>query len=160
MNETNRRTFVTLGALGAAAAFAPGAAAAEPTAAEKANIKVVNDFCAAWAKHDLNAIMAFFTPDAAYRMTEARDIVKGRDGVAATIKGILDRVVRFEVLETWARGPMVFNERIDHFTPGPQLPLRSWRGVGVFFLKDGKIREWTDYTIRAALANEWPAPRR
>jgi len=25
--------------------------------------------------------------------------------------------------------------------------LRSWRGVGVFFLKDGKIVEWYDYTI-------------
>ena len=28
-----------------------------------------------------------------------------------------------------------------------------------FFLKNGKIAEWTDYTIRAALANQWPAPK-
>jgi limonene-1,2-epoxide hydrolase len=145
----SRRSFITIGALGATATLGRvGAlAAAEPTAAEKANIKVVNDFCAAWAGRDLNKIMSFLAADCAYRMTETRDMIKGRDGVAAAIKGILDRVVRFEVLETWARGPMVFNERIDHFNPGPQLPLRSWRGVGVFFMKDGKIAEWQDYTI-------------
>ena len=149
MNDTTRRGFMTVGVLGAAATLGAvaGLEAAEPTAAEKANIKVVNDFCAAWASRDLNKIMSFLAADCAYRMTETRDIIKGRDGVTAAIKGIVDRVVRFEVLETWARGPMVFNERIDHFTPGPQLPLKSWRGVGVFFMKDGKIAEWQDYTI-------------
>ena len=58
----------------------------------------------------------------------------------------LDRVQAFEVLETFARGPMVFNERRDRFTGGP---LKMWHGVGVFFLKDGKIVEWYDYTILA-----------
>jgi len=28
-----------------------------------------------------------------------------------------------------------------------QRGLRSWHGVGVFFLKGGKIVEWYDYTI-------------
>ena len=51
----------------------------------------------------------------------------------------------FEVLDTFARGPIVVNERIDRFT----LPDRSieWRGVGVFYLKDGAIAEWSDFTI-------------
>jgi len=149
MCETNRRGFVTMAGLSALAAFgsSPTLAAAEPTAAEKANIKVVDDFCSAWAVRDLDKIMAFFAESCAYRMTETRDLVKGRDAVAATIKGILGNVVRFEVLDTFARGPMVINERIDYFTPSAQLPLRSWRGVGVFFLKDSKIVEWQDYTI-------------
>jgi limonene-1,2-epoxide hydrolase len=38
----------------------------------------------------------------------------------------------------------VFNERKDSFTSGP---LKMWHGVGVFFLKEGKIVEWYDYTI-------------
>jgi len=38
----------------------------------------------------------------------------------------------------------VFNERHDHFQGGP---LKMWHGVGVFFLKGGKIVEWYDYTI-------------
>ena len=116
----NRRKFLTtgIGSL-AVSGLARQAGAAELTGPEKANVKVVNDFCAAWS-------------------------VKGRDAVASRIKTFVHSVARFEVLETFAKGPMVFNERIDHFTGGP---LRSWRGVGVFFLKDGKIVEWYDYTI-------------
>jgi limonene-1,2-epoxide hydrolase len=149
MNEATRRTFLTVTALGAAAALDPrtrlDAAAATPQ--EQANIKVVNDFCAAWAVHDLDKIMSFFAEACAYRVSETRDPIKGREAVTATVKGFLDRVVRFEVLDTYAKGPMVFNERIDHFNPNAQMPLRSWHGVGVFFLKDGKIVEWQDYTI-------------
>src|SRR3954464_10984983 len=168
MNEATRRTFLTVTALGAAAALDPrarlraapgappehadnksakelGAAAATPQ--EQANIKVVNDFCAAWAVHDLDKIMSFFADGCAYRVSETRDPIKGREAVTATVKGFLGSVVRFEVLDTYAKGPMVLNERIDHFTPNAQMPLRSWHGVGVFFLKDGKIVEWQDYTI-------------
>jgi limonene-1,2-epoxide hydrolase len=44
---------------------------------------------------------------------------------------------------------MVVNERIDRFS---KFQLKSWHGVGVFFLKDGKIVEWYDYTIAAERA--------
>ena len=69
--------------------------------------------------------------------------------VTEKINSFLDNVVKFEVLETFARGPTVFNERIDHFQ---NLNIKSWRGVGVFFLRDGKIVEWYDYTITAERA--------
>jgi limonene-1,2-epoxide hydrolase len=143
--EVNRRKFLTtgLGTLAATGLVQP-AESAESTVAEKANVKVVNDFCAAWSGHDVAKIMIFFADACAYRATETAEAVKGRDAVTNRIKSFVDRVARFEVLETFAKGPMVFNERIDHFTGGP---LRSWRGVGVFFLKEGKIVEWYDYTI-------------
>lgn len=126
------------------AGLAPATAAAAPTAAEQANIKIVNDFCAAWPSHDLDRLLAFFADNGAYRMTETMEPAKGRDALAARIKTIVNNVVRFEVLDTWARGPMVINERIDTFT---NFQLKSWRGVGVFLVKDGKIVEWYDYTI-------------
>ena len=56
-----------------------------------------------------------------------------------------DRIT-FEVLETFAKGPMVINHRIDTFASKTR-PL-TWEGVGVFFIKDGKIQEWSDYTIK------------
>jgi limonene-1,2-epoxide hydrolase len=118
--------------------------AAELTAAEKANVQVVNDFCAAWPSHDLAKIMSFFADNCAYRLSETQEPNKGREAVAARIQSFLDRVIRFQVLDTWAKGPMVFNERIDSFSSGA---LKSWHGTGVFFLKDGKIVEWYDYTI-------------
>lgn len=120
------------------------ASAADMSAGEKTNAKIVTDFCAAWPGHDIDKIMAFFAENCSYRVTEAQEPNKGRQAVTDRIASFLPRVVKFEVLETMAKGPMVFNERVDHFNGGP---LKSWHGVGVFFLKDGKIVEWQDYTI-------------
>jgi len=142
---TRRSAFTTAGLGLAAIANMPGRAdAAEWTAAEKANVQIVNDFCAAWPSHNLDRIMSFFAENCAYRVTEAQEPNKGRQAVQDRIKSFLERVQSFDVIETLAKGPMVFNERHDHFTAGP---LKMWHGVGVFFLKDGKIVEWYDYTI-------------
>jgi limonene-1,2-epoxide hydrolase len=142
---SRRRALATAGLGAAGLAVMPGrASAAEWTAAEKANVKVVTDFCAAWPSQDIDKVMSFFADNCAYRVTEAQEPNKGRQAVRDRIQSFLPRVQKFEVLESFAKGPMVFNERIDTFSGGP---LKSWRGVGVFFLKDGKIVEWYDYTI-------------
>lgn len=141
-----------LGAAGAGLAWlgsTRGAAAADWTPGERANVQVVNDFCAAWPSHDLHKVMSFFADEGAYRMSERQEPSKGRQAVTAKVNSFLGNVVKFEVLETFARGPMVFNERIDHFQ---NLNLKSWHGVGVFFLRDGKIVEWYDYTIASERA--------
>jgi limonene-1,2-epoxide hydrolase len=145
----DRRAFVAAGLAAAGGAATLGAAAPEPTAAERANMQVVRDFCAAWPAHDLDRILAFFTDDGAYRMTETMAPARGREALTARIRTIIDNVTEFEILDTWARGPMVVNERIDRFT---NFPLKTWRGVGVFFLKDAKIVEWYDYTIASERA--------
>lgn len=145
---TTRRKFFTVAGIGMAAALAPGsAAAAEPTAAEKANMKVVTDFCLAFSGDDVEKLMSFMADPCSYRVTEARDPVKGFAAVKEQIAGLVKNADRFEILDTWARGPMVFNERIDYFAANGPIPLKSWRGVGVFFVKDGKIVEWQDFTI-------------
>jgi len=143
--STRRRTLVTAGlATMASIAISPNAAAAEPSAAEKTNIQIVNDFCAAMATHDLDKVMSFFADNGSYRVTETQEPAKGKQAVNDRIKTYLNRVDKFEVFDTFARGPMVINERTDRFTGGA---LRAWHGVGVFFLKAGKIVEWYDYTI-------------
>jgi limonene-1,2-epoxide hydrolase len=143
--EISRRSALSTTGIGIAAlAVTSRASAAEMTAAEKANVDVVNAFCAAWPSHDLAKIMSFFADNCAYRVTETQEPAKGRDAVTEKIKGFLDRVIEFKIMDAFARGPMVFNERTDRFSGGP---LKSWHGVGVFFLKDGKIVEWYDYTI-------------
>lgn len=140
----DRRSFLASGLLVPAAGLSVGAAAAEPTAAERANMQVVRDFCAAWPSHDLDRILSFFADAGSYRMTETMEPTKGREALVARIKMIINNVTQFEILDTWSRGPMVVNERIDRFT---NFQLKSWHGVGVFLIKDGKIVEWYDYTI-------------
>ena len=64
----DRRTLISAaGAAAAAAVFArPGAAnAAEWTEPEKANVKIVTDFCAAWLTHDSNTVNAFLADGSA-----------------------------------------------------------------------------------------------
>ncbi len=153
--RTRRSVLVGAGGLtGAAglglAALASGsrARAAPLSEAEKANLALVNAFCAAWPEHDLGKIMGFFSDNPAYRQNEIQAPATGRQGVTDKIGGFLNNVVKFEVHDSWARGPMVINERTDYFTG---LSLKSWRGVGVFLIKEGKIVEWYDYTIARTL---------
>jgi len=144
--EMNRRGFMAAGAGAVAlAAFSNTASAAELTTEEQANVQLVNKFCAAWPNHDLDDIMGFFADDGAYRMTETTELADGRDAVSARIQTIINNVDLFDVLDTFARGPMVINERIDYFS---DFSLKTWHGVGVFFIRDGKIVDWYDYTIK------------
>lgn len=148
--KIDRRKFLAAGA-GAIAltSMARSANAAELTSDEQANVQLVNDFCAAWPSHDLGKIMAFFADDGAYRMTETTELADGRDAVSARIQTIINNVDRFDILDTFARGPMVINERIDYFS---DFSIKTWHGVGVFFIRDGKIVDWYDYTIKMDLA--------
>jgi limonene-1,2-epoxide hydrolase len=142
---TRRSAFTTAGlGLASIAGMPSRADAAEWTATEKTNVQVVSDFCAAWPSHDIDQIMSFFGENCAYRMLESQEAIKGKQVVMDRIKSFLNAVQSFEVIETFAKGPLVFNERHDHFTGGR---LKMWHGVGVFLLKDGKIAEWSDYTI-------------
>lgn len=143
--ELKRRGFLAAGAgMMAIAGMPRSAKAAEMTDVEQANVRLVNDFCAAWPDHDIDKLMTFFADDGAYRMTETTELADGREAVAARIQTILNNVDRFDVLDTFARGPMVINERIDYFS---DFTIKTWHGVGVFFIRDGKIVDWYDYTI-------------
>jgi limonene-1,2-epoxide hydrolase len=141
---TRRTAMATTGLGLLAGGLSTKLSAAEMSSAEKANVQLVKDFCASWPAHDPAKIMSFFADNCAYRMTETMEPNKGRDAVTSRVTALAGTVQGFEVLDTWARGPMVINERIDRFTSGT---LKSWHGVGVFFVKDGKIVEWYDYTI-------------
>lgn len=148
-HEVRRRSFFLTAALGSAGALftASRTDAAEWSDTEKANVKIVNDFCVAVSTRDPARVLPFFAVDLVYRPTETTPPVQGHEGLGATVKRwatMADRM-EFRVLKTFAAGPIVINRRIDQFTGS--RPMR-WEGTGVFFVKDGKIKEWSDYTIR------------
>ena len=107
--------------------------------------KVVNDFCQAWKRLDLEELMGFFTEDALYHnvpMTPA----KGKQGIRDAINSFLrkSKSIEFQILNTVSNGSLVMNERIDKFQlgNGKQVALPV---AGVFEIKEGKIARWTDY---------------
>lgn len=159
--DANRRAVLGTATVGALmlGAFAGRAQAAEWTAQEAANVKVVNAFLDATKPKDMSKVTAYLASDCVYRMTETSPPDKGYDAIVARLKQFVDNAdaIDFKILSTYAAGPIVINHRVDKFTSKTNPLL--FEGVGVFFLQGGKIKEWTDYTIRAALANDWPAAR-
>ena len=149
-----RRAFLATTGLGALAplALASNASAAEWTDAEKANVKLVTDFCASWSTRDLKQVLPRFADTGVYRMSETTPAVTGHAGVTERLGSWMqssDRIT-FQILETFASGPIVINHRIDTFASKTR-PL-TWEGVGVFFVQNGKIKEWSDFTIRTERA--------
>ena len=145
LNQSRRKFCASgVGTL-ALAGLALPSAAAELTPIEQANVDLVNKFCAAWSEPQLGRIMSFFTDDSAYRMTETTELADGINAVYERIEPLIGNVNRFDVLDTFARGPMVVNERMDYFS---DFAIKTWHGVGVFFIREGKIIDWYDYTIK------------
>jgi limonene-1,2-epoxide hydrolase len=143
--------FLAAAGLGTMAAFSarPLAADTALSAAEQANVKLVQTFCAAWSTRDLQRVLPLMADDCVYRMTETTPPALGHQGVTdrlGTWMQTSDRI-EFRILETFAAGPIVMTHRIDRFVSTTR-PL-TWEGVGVFFVKDSKIKEWSDYTIRS-----------
>lgn len=144
-----RQALAALGLSGAATLGIPSAlhAAAELTQTEAANVDLVNTMCDTWvAPMDFSKLGELLSDDCIYRATETAPPVTGRDSIIERLQGLGQAAfIEFEVIETFARGSIVVNDRIDRF----ELPNRQieWHGVGVFYIKDSKIAEWSDFTI-------------
>ena len=147
MTDIERREFVASAGM---AALMPIAGAPQVTRSpeESANVRLVYEFCAAWATRDLQKILAHVAEDNVYRMTETTPPAIGHAGIRERLGSWLEtsQQIEFRIIDTFAKGPMVVNHRVDRFVSTTR-PL-TWEGVGVFFVKDGKIKEWSDYTIK------------
>lgn len=152
---TSRRDFIAIGAAGVALATvaAENSAAAEANPAvialEEANVKLVNEFCAAWESMDVDKIASFWDDKITFRMIEGMPRVEGK---AALIEGTKQFLAtrskaRFDVLRSAAMGNTVINERIDYFTRNDGED--AFHITGFFLIKNGKIVEWQDYTMPA-----------
>ncbi len=147
--ETNvgRRTLFVAGGLGAialAGLSGSAEAAGKRTDAEKANVKLVKAFCNSW--NDPDSSVAYLSDDASVRMVEDKPAVVGPAAVAAAFKGFMSHgeKISVKILTTLAKGPVVVNTRIDTMTT-PGKPDQAFNVVGVFIVKNGKIKEWADY---------------
>ncbi len=150
--DTNRREFLTLAGAAALAAgatnsaFAADAAGDALSKVEADNIKVVNDFCAAWDTMDPEKLASFWDDKIVFRMIESMPRVEGKAALIEGTKQFLAtrKKAHFKVVRTQAMGNIVINERIDYFTR--ENGEDAFHITGVFLVKGGKIIEWQDYT--------------
>jgi limonene-1,2-epoxide hydrolase len=111
---------------------------------ELAPIELVQRFCDAWSRLDLDEILGFFSDDAVYHNIPM-DPVVGPDAIRAFIEGFTGAVthLEFRVDHIAAAGDAVLTERHDIFTFANgeiDLPV-----MGTFEVVDGKITAWRDY---------------
>ena len=105
---------------------------------------VVREFCAAWARRDIDELLSYFTDDAVYHNMPMAP-VSGKDGIREILNLFVPPAdtIEFELLHVAARGHVVFTERVDRFTMGGKkvdLPV-----AGVFEVRGGRIAAWRDY---------------
>jgi limonene-1,2-epoxide hydrolase len=106
---------------------------------------VVNQFCAAFSAGDLDGAMRYIADDCVYHNIPLEPVV-GAEAIRQTIAFFFSVLgtIRLETLHQVAHGPLVMNERLDHFSP-PQGKPYSLPVAGVFEVHDGRIRAWRDY---------------
>ncbi len=109
------------------------------------NEQIINDFIAAWARLDANAVTEFFTDDAVYHNIPMK-VVTGKENIRKAIPKFMRDVkqLNFEIIHQLAAGNLVMNERLDHseMENGKKFSLPVF---GVFELEGGKIKAWRDY---------------
>jgi len=130
-------------------ATAGSASAASASAVEKSNLQLVKDFCQAWSEDPPDAdklASQFLSDDCVVRFGETVAPVSGQEAAIALFQTFLNNGERYElkIVETFAHGPVVVTSRVDSTIKGKKT-TNPTQVVGVFIIKDGKIKEWSDY---------------
>lgn len=146
---TRRQTLLAPTAAIPAVALLPaqGSAATPLSAVEKANLDTVLEFIALWGEPATTAagLAAFLTDDCVIVTNESRPTALGRAAAEAMFADYLARGrIRMEVLGSYAFGPAVLVGKLDTFIRGGTAGATS-PFAGVFVLRDGRIRHWTEY---------------
>jgi limonene-1,2-epoxide hydrolase len=144
-DDAGRRAFLLTALAAGAANLVPSAARGAQSGDTRTAVRLVTEFCASVSKLEPAAMRPFLADDVVYRMTETTPPIVGADGVLDAYRRLNATSIEFKVLDTLTAGPIVINRRIDRFVSPRSF---TWEGVGVFFVKDGRIKEWSDYTIR------------
>lgn len=155
---TDRRRILS----GLSATLATGLVSSAHAASHEANPsleadkeKIVNDFCRDWATRDANTLLSYLDLEIEYHMFEGAPPINGHAAFSEQLGPFLDdmREVRWDILRSSVMGDVVLNERIDYFfrKEGSQAPDNEFHVVGVFLIRDGKIKYWKDYGLSGAL---------
>ena len=121
---------------------------------ERENETLVNNFCRDWSKRDAELLTGYMAEDIVYQIAEGQPTIHGTEEfvkmMGPFLKGLGE--VRWDILRSYAVGPLVLNERIDYFNapPDSKQPSMRFQVAGHFLIKDGKIKIWKDYGIPGA----------
>jgi len=108
------------------------------------NSEIIRDFVETWSTLDVKKLIDFFAEDGCYYNMPAQP-VRGKDNVEVLISNFLASWTEttWDIINISESGNVVFCERLDRTkTTAGDVDLPC---VGVFEMRDGKIKEWRDY---------------
>jgi limonene-1,2-epoxide hydrolase len=120
-----------------------------PNEVEIANEDLVNRFCRDWAQQDAELLAGYFAEPFEYMMYEGGPVITSREAFISQLGPFLKKLkaVDWEVLRSHAMGPMIINERIDHFYAHDSKYDHHPRIAGLFIVRNGRIVIWRDYNM-------------
>ena len=121
------------------------------TDAERANENLVNRFCQDWAKQDAELLTSYFAEPFEYMVWEGGPVITTNEAFIRQMGPFLKKLksVDWVILRSHAMGPMVVNERIDHFYAHDSKFDNHPHIAGMFIVRNGKIAVWRDYSMPA-----------
>lgn len=121
------------------------------TDTERANEDLVNRFCQDWAKQDAELLTRYFAQPFEYMVWEGGPVITTNEEFIRQMGPFLKKLksVDWVILRSHAMGPMVVNERIDHFYAHDSKFDNHPHIAGMFIVRNGKIAVWRDYSMPA-----------
>ncbi len=117
---------------------------------ELANETLVNRFCQDWSRQDAELLADYFATPFEYMMYEGGPVITTREDFVKQLGPFLKKLkaVDWVILRSHVMGPMVINERIDHFYAHDSKYDNHPRIAGMFIVRNGKIAIWRDYNMK------------
>jgi limonene-1,2-epoxide hydrolase len=121
---------------------------------ERANETLVNNFCRDWSTRDIEALVPYLADDLLYQITPGQPLITSLEQFKTQMGPFMSRMasIDWEILRSYVIGPLVLNERIDHFNApeGGKSPSMRFHVAGHFLVEDGKIKIWKDWPMPGA----------
>lgn len=117
---------------------------------ERANEELVNRFCRDWSRRDAGLLAGYFAEPFEYMMYEGGPVITSRDAFVQQMGPFLKKLkaVDWVIERSYAMGPMVINERVDHFYAHDSQYDHHPRIAGMFIVREGRIVVWRDYNMK------------
>ncbi|MGK0499465.1 MAG: limonene-1,2-epoxide hydrolase [Oceanicoccus sp.] len=128
------------------------------TEEEEANIELVTRFCDDWSKMDAEYLTNFLSDDIIYQMFEGRPDIIGKDAFIKVLEQFLKSMKKVEWITRYSEaiGPIVINERFDHFYSTNDKRSMHFEIAGYFLVKKGKIQVWRDFSLPGGISKVGP----
>ncbi|WP_101759041.1 limonene-1,2-epoxide hydrolase family protein [Oceanicoccus sp. KOV_DT_Chl] len=128
------------------------------TAEETANVEMVTRFCDDWSRMDAEHLTTFLADDIIYQMFEGRPDIVGKDAFIKALDSFLKSMTKVEWITRYSEaiGPIVINERFDHFYAKNEKRSMHFEIAGYFLVKKGKIAVWRDFSLPGGISKIGP----